>query len=134
MKNKTKHQKPIDSDIHFKYICPNNKCSDTHWLSLKQTQTKNFKVVCDCGKVFSVKRIKTIKVKYYNSKILPTKQINDTPENLEFIDKTVSALLGFGFSKTDAVRMVADEYHRTATTNPALLIKNILDSLGGKNG
>lgn len=133
IKKKIKRQKPIDNDIHFKYVCPNTNCLDVHWLSLKQTQTKNFKVVCDCGEIFAVKRIKDIVIDYH-TKTQKQQKTSDTNQDHEFIDHAVKTLLGFGFSNDEASRMVADEYHRTAATNPALLVKNILDSFGGKNG
>lgn len=133
IKNKIKRQKPIDTDLHFKYICPNTDCLDVHWLSLKETQTKHFKVVCDCGEVFAVKRIKDITINY-KTKISTQHKGNNTQQDDQFINHAIKTLLGFGFSNEEASRMVADEYHRTAITNPALLIKNILDTFGGKNG
>ena len=60
----TKNQKPISLDVHLKYRCPNNNCGYEHWLSLLETQTKNFKIVCDCGTVFKPKKIKTLKIIY----------------------------------------------------------------------
>lgn len=136
MKTKTKKIKPIDSDVHFKYICPNKQCLNVHWLSLKETQTPNFIVICDCcNEIFKPKRIKNISITYVNTKKTITKTDKATTiENFDFLDEATKTLLHFGFHKEEADQMIKTEYEKTGSTNPATLVKNSLDFLGGKNG
>lgn len=76
---KIKNQKPISLDVHLKYRCPNHNCGYEHWLSLLETQTQNFKIVCECGSVFKPKRINKIKVIYKDNK----KKIHETKKPVE---------------------------------------------------
>jgi len=113
--------KPIDQDIHFKYICPNNDCTDIHWLSLKETQTKNFKVVCDCGQIFKPKTIEKIKILY-------KKKNNPSPKRTSEIDSAIKTLIGFGFDMEEIIAVL----NNCKETNPALIVKEALQILGGK--
>lgn len=65
-----KNLKPIEHDVHLKYLCPNSSCCCPHWLSFKEASTKNFKVVCDCGQVFTVNRISNINIQYFEHIVL----------------------------------------------------------------
>lgn len=75
MKTK-KNLKPIEHDIHLKYLCPNPSCCCPHWLSYKEASTKKFKVVCDCGQIFNVRRIKTLNIEYITKKRLTSNPID----------------------------------------------------------
>ena len=74
MKTKKKTERPIEIDAHLKYKCPNDSCGYFHWLSLQEAQTKNFKIVCDCGNVFKPKRIKTLEIIFEQTAIIKTEQ------------------------------------------------------------
>lgn len=71
-----KNLKPIEQDIHLKYLCPNPSCCCPHWLSYKEASTKKFKVVCDCGQIFNVRRIRTLNIEYVTKKKLSTNSID----------------------------------------------------------
>ena len=85
---KKKNLKPIDVDAHFKYRCPNDDCGSLYWISLKESQTKNFKIVCDdCGSIFIPKRIKDIHINFYEIKLDNTKQIESNNQIIEINKK-----------------------------------------------
>ena len=132
-----RNQKPINLDVHLEYVCPNNKCLSIHWLSLLEAQTKNFKIVCDCGKIFYPKRVKDIKVLYHKHKKpienKPESQVQPEPD-YNFIDDAISTLIRFGFDKTEASDMINYQYEQTKETNPATLVKLSLGFFGVKNG
>lgn len=152
MKNKTskiKAVKPVDSMVDFRYICPNPRCSFDNWLTKKECQTKNFKVVCDCGEIFKPKQIQDIEIIYIEKypvdrkekhKNIPTPETNnkqkteDDKEKNKFIEEAVKTLLAFGFTKEESNKMIIEEYEKTKIENPATLVKNSLDFFGGKNG
>lgn len=84
MIQKIKKQKPIECDIHFKYLC---SCGQFHWLTYNEASTKDFFIVCDCKKKIKIKTIDTIKIKYKKphkkNKTTKTKEI----ENKEILSK-----------------------------------------------
>lgn len=122
-----KHQKPIDADIHFKYKCPDVNCSCLHWLSLKETQTKNFKIVCDCGLVFKPKQIQKIKVLYSKS-IKKTKTIP-----AELLEKTIKILTKYGFTSNEITHLCTTHYTKSNSETPEALVKYILQNLENNN-
>lgn len=148
-----KNQKPIEIDCHIKYVCPDHKCNQFHWLSLAESRTKNFIVVCGCGLSFKVKQIDKIKLKYKKHKDhtknkpvanktapdsleieeLPVPDQNDFDEKM-FIDDCVSSLVAFGFSQKEATNLLTQSYHKHSTRNHTELIKQtLLDTFGEKN-
>lgn len=128
------YQKPISQDIHFKYRCPSSKCNNEHWLSLKETQTKDFKVVCECGKVFKPKRIKTVKVLYEKtivkkSILQPQSQIVQSAQvsiNADLLNQATSVMIGFGFTQEESVKMLSAYYSHSPDNNLSSLIKNTI--------
>lgn len=145
--------KPIDVDAHFKYRCP--KCNIEHWVSLKEAKTKNFKVVCDCSKVFSPKRISKIKIMYatsakprkstqhsYSPKINDEKSIFVDPDkqehnkeivfdiNKELLEKCQSILIGYGFTHSEANNLIKQTYYTNPSDDAMTLVKSALKSLG----
>lgn len=159
-KTKTKKlQKPIDADIHLKYRC--KKCGVDHWLSFKEASTKDFKVVCACGVVFKVKRLSGFKFKYKKDTL---KKVNATQEQVkptpnvdppkpviqtvveqapvqrttipaELLDKSVKLLLSYGFTKTEATKLVTETYFAVPVNDYATLVKYTLQSIGdSENG
>ena len=136
-----KNQKPIEHDIHLKYIC--QQCGTPHWLSFKEAQTKNFKIVCDCGDVFTVKRVKAFKIKYYDdivAKSLPIQKPTVTqqtpPPNTispNLLEQTVKALLPYGFTNDEAADLVTKSYSTNPNNDIVSLVKQTLESLRNKN-
>lgn len=140
MKIKTlKNQKPIDIDVHLKYLCPNTNCGYSHWLSLKETQTKNFKVVCDCGTVFLPKSIKKLKVVYCATKKIfekKTKNVitiakEDSDISQELLDKAKKTLIAYGFDAIEAESLIKDSYKQKPEQDCVKLVKNTLVLFGG---
>lgn len=136
-----KNQKPIDIDAHLKYRCPNIKCNGDTWLSLKETQIRNFKVVCDyCNKIFKPKRIAHIKIKYYKNVkpidqvseiIIETKTESQQPQISERLLTLCSkTLTDYGFTKQEAHDLLRQNYILNPTEQPFELIQNTLKTLG----
>lgn len=131
-KTKTKNQKPIELDVHLKYQCPNSKCGYCHWLSLVETQTKNFKVVCDCGQVFKPKLIKTLKILYNKTRapvVNSETVVKETTVPLDLYRKCATILTGYGFSESETLSLVTDAYTNNNISDAKLLIKYILQNL-----
>jgi hypothetical protein len=137
MKQKQICQKPISSDVHFKYRCPSPTCSYEHWLSLTETQTKNFKIVCDCGTVFKPKRIKTIQIIYSKNRLRSNKPVEiKLSENIQdpaklSIDKDLlykarDIMIGFGFTEQEAISMIQTYYSINPDNNILTLVKNTI--------
>jgi hypothetical protein len=128
-------QKPIELDVHLKYLC--ESCGQTHWLSLRETSTKNFKVVCDCGNVFRVKLTKRCKIIYQKKSIKPKTpappipvQTKQTELSKQILDQGIDILSRYGFTVAEAHSMLMDTYKKHQTDDLGLLIKNSLASLG----
>jgi len=136
---KSKYYEPSGADVYLKYVCPNGDCLDIQWLTLKESKTKNYKIVCDCcGKVYKPKRVKTFSVQYYEDirteKTKPTIKAQETKPDLRFLEEAKKTLISFGFDKDEASDMISNEYEKSKWTNPATLVKNSLDFFGVKNG
>lgn len=127
MKTKTKNQKPIDFDCHLKYRCPNDNCGYFHWLSLKETQTKNFKIVCDCGTIFRPKQVSKFKLLYRSSENKKTKCESLPSETKE---KCINTLIGYGFDHTEAELLINKSFEVCKTIDVAILIKHAIKQLG----
>ena len=140
MIKKKKTQKPVEHDIHLRYLCP--QCGDSHWLSYKEASTKNYKIVCDCNNIFMVKRILNFKLKYHNENLPKSKAKNETTNVTEqkserkeqiipvdILQTAVDSLLKFGFTKNEAKSLLTKIYNELPTNDIALLIKKSLESL-----
>ena len=132
---KIKIQKPIDTDVHFKYRCLG--CGGEHWLSLNETKTSKFKIVCNCGKIFSPKKIKNIKVVYAVS---TKKSTEDTKKekpihhiSKDLLDKCTKLLFNYGFTTKEAQEMLQKAYQENPTEDSGLLLKTTLKLIGVKN-
>jgi hypothetical protein len=132
--------KPTDYDISFKYVCPNKKCNNEHWLFLRETRTKKFKVVCDCGTVFGVKRIKNITISYFkNKKFLspplvpkqPISSLNGVP--IEVLESCAKILDDYGFTRTESIDLISKTYSQVVDKSPLNIIKFALKSLEIQN-
>lgn len=148
MKTTKKSLKPISLDAHFKYECPNTECSIQHWLSLKETKVKNFKVVCDCGTIFSPKRIAKVKIFYSKSKIKKEAPVNTDSSNkkqesadsevvkipIDLLDRSAKILSMYGFTDKEARELLVDSYGKAKTEDIGTLVKYTLETFGGKHG
>jgi len=142
MKTKKKNQKPIDIDAHFKYRCPKSNCGYDHWLSLKQVQIKNFKVVCDCGTVFKPKIIKRIKIVYEDiaekqHQIVEDHSKHTVVEQIKIpidVQKKCSTILcGYGFTNNECLELTEKAYSKNPTDDIGSLVKYIIQNLGELN-
>ena len=139
-----KNIEPVDTDIHVKYLCPNKKCLTICWLTLKETQTKNFKVICDyCDTVFRPKRIKNVQIKFVEQEKGSNSKRNKTEEETEetnpkkeeeeedycFLKDAKNTLIKFGFRKEEADDMIDSAYEECKIKNAATLVKISLDLL-----
>jgi hypothetical protein len=136
-KIKLKNQKPIDIDVHFKYRCPKLDCGYDHWLSLKESKTPEFKIVCDCGHVFKTKRVAKIKIVYEKTKPLikkdesleTSKVIEKSKAPVDLKDSCVKLLVSYGFTKNESSFLCDKAFEKNPESNPGLLIKYILKNL-----
>lgn len=126
MKSK-KNQKPTEYDIHLQYRCP--QCYSIHWLSFLETSTKNFKIVCDCGCIFKVKRTTGFKLKYESNseKVVEEKPAVIIPNDL--LKRAISSLLPYGFTKDECKELLIKSYTHHQTNDIGTLIKNTLEML-----
>jgi uncharacterized protein YbcC (UPF0753/DUF2309 family) len=131
---KKKNQKPIEIDAHFKYRCPKSNCGFDHWLSLKECQTKDFKIVCDCGFVFKPKKISKIKIVYSDIKLAdnkeqPAKIIEKPKIPVDFKNDCGKLLISYGFTKEEAISLCEKAFEKNPVNSSGLLIKYILQNL-----
>lgn len=134
---KTINLKPIEIDLHLRYECPSTSCKYDHWLSLKEAQTPNFKIVCDCGLVLRPKLVKTIKIIYKQKKIAqdtPVVKAPETPKFTQSIPKELQSqcskyLMTYGFTKEESDALLVKAYHINQTINASALIKYILENI-----
>jgi|694.fasta_scaffold139653_5 hypothetical protein len=134
IKKKKKNQKPIEIDAHFKYRCPKSNCGFDHWLSLKECQTKDFKIVCDCGFVFKPKKISKIKIVYSDIKLAdnkeqPAKIIEKPKIPVDFKNDCGKLLISYGFTKEEAISLCEKAFEKNPVNSSGLLIKYILQNL-----
>jgi hypothetical protein len=134
-----KNQKPIDVDAHFKYRCPKTDCGFDHWLSLKESQTKGFKIVCDCGLVFRPKRIQKIEIVFSQPKPLAkvkqeevaTKEKSEM--GLDLLADCAKVLIGYGFTDSEAKSLCKKAFEKNPVDNSGSLIRYILQNLEDLN-
>lgn len=140
-KKQMKIQKPTKIDASFLYNCPN--CQAQHWLYLREAQTKNFKIVCECDTIFKPKLIHNIKISYAANKEKKHKKTKSTntppipaksPDNvrgvpLDFMESCVKILDGYGFTKMESINLISKAYHSTEDKRIVNVIKIALSSL-----
>lgn len=130
------NQKPIELDIHLKYVC--TQCGQTHWLSISEASTKKFKIVCFCGLVFGVKRVKDFKLLFHKKLRKDITKNQEAPKPLpiiptEILNQTMGVLVSYGFTKTEAKTMITKCYEALPIDNPTVLLKHILESIKNTN-
>jgi hypothetical protein len=118
-----KNLKPIDQDIHFKYQCP--ACGINHWLSLEETKTKGFKVVCDCKTILKVKKIQNIKLKYHRQYTKPDVDLS----NLN-IGKAITILENYGFPLEECQQLITSCNIQKNDTVANIVKKSLAYKLG----
>lgn len=128
-----KNQKPTEYDIHIKYVC--QVCDTKHWLSLKETQTKHYKIVCECGSIIKPKRIKDIKVIYNKTKHQTNPEINKEEKveqtiPVDLFKKCTRILIGYGYESTEAQDLITKCYLEFPTSSCSELIKQVLKYIG----
>lgn len=133
IKKKT-NQKPIEHDIHLKYLC--SKCGQSHWLSFKEASTKHYKIVCDCDNVFTVKRVKGFKIKYASAMKenkkpdpVPVAKTNTNSISADLLNNAIKSLIGLGFTKSEAKDLLIKVYNESPTNDIGYLVKKTLESL-----
>lgn len=135
----SRNQKPIEYDIYLKYIC--KKCGQVHWLSINEASTIKYKIVCFCGHVFGVKRVKDFQLIYHKKNKQIQKVIENTKSEtkplpvipITLLDQTMNILIGYGFTKTEAKTIITKSYESSPVDNAAGLVKQILESLRSAN-
>lgn len=141
---KKKRLRPIDQDVHLKYRC--HTCALDHWLSLKETQTKGFRIVCDCGEILKVKLIEKIEIVYQKivkKEITPesrkSEELPKAPETketipIDLLSQCCTILLGYGFDITEGENLIVSVFNEKPTYTCVDLIKQALKKFGENNG
>ena len=137
-KKKMKTIKPVDIDLHIKYLCPN--CGAICWLSLRESKTIGYISVCDiCHDTFKVKTIDKITINYRDNKRSIEKQVEQNKKTNIIFDlnarlKSISSLVGYGFTQKEASELVDDTFDIFKTNDIGILVKESLKLFGAKNG
>ena len=137
-KIKMKKIKPVDIDLHLKYLCPN--CGAICWLSLRETKTVGYISVCDiCHDTFKVKTIDKITIQYKHNKKQIEKPIEKNEKTTIIFDpdtrfKSVDSLVKYGFTNKEASELVQDAFDIFKTNDIGTLVKESLKLFGAKNG
>lgn len=132
-----KNLKPIEVDAQFKYRCTDPECGSEQWLFLNQVKVKGFKLVCDCGAVYSIRPVADIKIKYPKkigrAKTPATTQPDNvnTTQELEYIAKACKVLEHYGFASKEAKDLIHKVHDITECTDSMLLVKDALKLFGG---
>lgn len=140
-KQKIRIQKPIKQEVSLLYVCTNQNCRNQHWLFLHEAQTKNFKVVCECGEVFKPKLITNVEIHYCLSEKkkskkkfvipkvpkAPIEQVHGVP--VDIMESCVKLLCGYGFTSIESINLVGKAYAKVEDKTPINIIKTVLNSL-----
>jgi len=125
---KEKIQKPIEYDISFKYICQN--CGYSHWLFLREVQTKGFKVVCDCLEIFQPANISGIDIVYENEQ---EKQSELKAElSVSTIESCAKSLATLGYEIDECKEMIIKSFEAIGTDDAKAIIEYSLNNFGGQ--
>lgn len=64
--------RPIDADVHLKYIC--GECGSTMWASITEARTPNFILVCgECNAIHKLVLVGNINISFV--KVQPTTKV-----------------------------------------------------------
>lgn len=132
---KNKILKPIETQASLKYKCPNEDCGYSHWLFLKEVQTKNFKVVCECGTVFKPKRIKILKTVYVKTKKIKKpmdeRKSYDTVGESPVVFRAINMMTNLGYTSKESSQYVSEAYLQSKTEDASFLVKKAISKIGG---
>lgn len=118
-------QKPIEFDISFKYIC--EQCQASHWLFYREVQTVDFKVVCECGKIFYPQIIKNIDIVYLDNSLTTS----ESPE-VDIVEQSVRMMTTLGYSKQESMAMIKQSMSKIHFDNYKDLVKYSLKHFGAE--
>lgn len=140
MKTKQLILKPNKIEAHLRYTCANHECRLDHWLSLQESQTSNFKIVCECGAVYRPKKVKKLKLLYKSKcttstdKDLKTNHQTQATIPEDLLSRTIKTLTNYGFTHEESESLILRAYAQNPTSDIGLLIKHSLSIFGGSNG
>lgn len=151
--------KSVETDAHFKYLCPS--CGANHWASLMESKTKGFMIVCHCGKPFSVETIEKIDIVYKPEEKQEKKEIKKSVDHkssrlerklersrlkglikeeerktqpqtlpLDKTEKCVKTLCVLGYTKSEARSMIKEAFSAMPTEDLDQLIKYAITNFG----
>lgn len=124
--------KPVECDAHLKYICP--ECHNEHWISLLEASTKNFKIVCDCGTIFRVKRVLDLKLRYQKTKTISnTKKPNIDITTNSTAKQAIVIIQNYGFTKNEAEELIVKCYDPNKNYCVSDLVKEALKTMRVNN-
>ena len=131
---KIKNLKPIDIVADLKYRCPN--CTIDHWVSLKESRTPNFLIVCDCDTIIKPKRIKQIVLQYITENGGKNSSPKTEQEKTEIqstdpkiIEQTHQILKTYGFTSSESSEIVDKHISEKKYNSVKDLIEKILSNL-----
>lgn len=132
-----KNLKPTELNIHLKYTCPT--CSIDHWLSLDESKTKGYLIVCDCKSILKVKLVHSLMVKFHKKKkSIKTTESDKVAEtskiDVALLSKCCTILSSYGYEKSEIEPLVSKTYENSPTTDIKTLVKNTLMKIGDIHG
>lgn len=130
-----KNCKAHSIDAYIKYICPNKNCDEQHWISLKESKTQNYKIVCEvCNTVFSPKTVKKLKIIYDENKTTnkteKTQKIKKKDVPISLLNDTAKLLFDFGFTLNESLELINNAYQEIETENKYILLDYIKQKIG----
>lgn len=123
--------KPVNHDMYLEYRCP--ECQASHWLTLKESQTKGFKVVCICDHVFQVKRIEDIKILYVSKKQQDNSKDTIINNTLDIYHKCIKVLEQYSFSEEEMRDIVKETVSMNQQASLVDMVKLCIAKFGEKN-
>lgn len=130
-----RNSKPTALDIHLKYLCAG--CGSEHWISIKENQTKGFKIVCYmCDIVIEPKVLKKIDMIYEGEK--PAEVVSEPAEPsepskkepLNTIQRCAVNLVSYGFDEDEAKLLAEKAYEKYKIDDVVDLVKKIIFDFG----
>jgi phage FluMu protein Com len=130
---KIKNLKPVSLDAYLEYKCP--ECGISHWLSLKESQTKGFKVVCVCDTIFMVKPIEDIRISYKEQEKINSVKTEDKANKDDYYVKCLKVLSQYGFSEDEMGDIIKQTIASSSDDNDIVsIVKICIQKFGEQNG
>lgn len=124
---KIKNLKPVSTDIHLKYKCP--QCGLEHWTSILESQTKEFIIVCACSTLLKPKIIAGINVVYADQPSARSSNQKSTLDDSQ-IQVALKTLIGYGFTNSEANELIKNTMLSKKISDTSDLIKTCLSNFG----